>query len=95
MPQEGAGPGRLYVPSRRAAPGSEEIELELRRLADGRLAMLAFSRLDLLVAGCGESQPWVLVPQERLPAARAAAGVDIVLLDVALPAQLRHDGGPR
>lgn len=82
----------LHLPARRPDPDAPEVELELRRLENGQLALLAFSDLDRLVAGCGPAQPWVGVPADRIDEVQQQASADVVLLDVPLPDALRHGG---
>lgn len=79
-----------FVPSRRVRRGDAEATLELRRTEDGQLAMLAYSSLELLVDGCGEGQPWVAVPRERVAGLLSLSEADVVLWDVALSPELRH-----
>jgi len=82
-----------YIPSQRFHLGDASTRFEVRLLADGRSALLAYSSLDLLVAGCGEAQPWVAV---RLAAADGLAelarlcGADEALWDVDIPDEARH-----
>lgn len=83
-------PPVVYVPTQRVRPGDTETTLELRRLQDGQLALMAYTSLDRLVDACGEFQPWALVPAPQVEQIRAAAGFDVVALDVAIPAELRH-----
>ncbi|MGH3327467.1 MAG: SAV_915 family protein [Streptomycetales bacterium] len=85
-------PPMVYVPSRRVQSGDEQAQLELRTLDDGRLAVLAFSSLDRLTAGCGPDQPWVLLRSEVLAGLQPGVGFDVVLVDVPLPPDLRHGG---
>lgn len=80
-----------FVPSQRRYPGEEEVTLELRRTEEGQLAVLAFSSLGVLVAGCGEAQPWVAVPTERLDDLVRLSGADVVLWNVGLDEEQRHD----
>ena len=54
--------------------------------------MLAYSALDFLVAGCGEAQPWVAVPTERVTELQRLSGAETVLWDVALLPDQRRDG---
>jgi hypothetical protein len=103
-PDEGATPQRdtqtavdslppvVYLPTRSADPDSPEGEAfpELRRLEDGRLALPAYSALDRLVDGCGEAQPWVLVPVDAVEVVCTSSDCDVVLLDVPLPTELRR-----
>lgn len=81
-----------YVPSQRGSLSDEQVALELRHTVDGRLAMLAYSSLDFLVAGCGEAQPWVAVPAERVTELQRLSGAETVLWDVALFPDQRRDG---
>ncbi|HEY9472829.1 MAG TPA: SAV_915 family protein [Mycobacteriales bacterium] len=76
-------PPTVFVPSRRVSAGDGNVSLEFRQLADGRTAMLAFSSLERLIAGCGRSQPWVSIRADRLPELREH--FDLVLVDTELP----------
>ncbi|MQA86712.1 MAG: hypothetical protein GEV03_19285 [Streptosporangiales bacterium] len=67
--------------------------LELRNIDDGRVAMLAFSSLEQLVEGCGEEQPWVAVPMDRVDELQRLSGADLVLWNVPLSPELRHSTG--
>jgi hypothetical protein len=78
-----------YIPSQRARQGDAEVVLELRNTEDGQVAVLAYSSLELLVAGCGEAQPWVAIPVDRVEHLPGLAGADVVLWNLALPAELR------
>lgn len=80
----------VFVPSRRLQRGDTEATLELRRTEDGQLAILAYSSLELLVDGCGEGQPWVAVPRERVAGLLSLSAADVVLWDVALSQEQRH-----
>jgi hypothetical protein len=82
-----------YIPSRPLRAGDAEAILELRRTEEGQLAVLAYSSLALLVAGCGEEQPWVAVPRDRVTELCRLTGADAVLWDVGLEPAQRHDTG--
>ncbi|HEU5026449.1 MAG TPA: SAV_915 family protein [Spirillospora sp.] len=75
----------VYVPSRRFQQGDAMAEFALSRFEDGRRVLPMYSSLELLVAGCGEDQPWVAV-QLRAPEGveelAELAGADVVLWDV-------------
>lgn len=87
-------PSVLYIPSEHVSEGAlEDTNVELRRLEDGRLALLVFSSLEQLVAGCGNHQPWVGVPGEQLEELRRAVEADIAVLDTSLPTAIRHGSG--
>lgn len=95
---EHAGGGEqptAYVPSQRLREGDTEATLELRNTEDGRVAMLAFSSLEQLVGCCGEAQPWVALPLDRVDNLRELSGADVTLWDLELPAELRHPTGER
>lgn len=78
-------PETAYVPSERVTKRDAEVTLELRDTADGHRALLAFTSLDQLVAGCGDGQPWVAVRGWQLDELREKSGADVVLWDAALP----------
>jgi hypothetical protein len=85
-------PPVVYVPARQPAPDDTDVTLVLRELADGRVALLAYTAMDRLVAACGERQPWALVQSSRLEEMRTqGGGWDVVLLDPHLPDELRED----
>jgi len=84
-----AGMEWVYVPSQPVSGGSGRAELELRRRQDGQLALLAYTSLELLVAGCGEQQPWIAVPVAELEQAQCSAKFDLIALNVLLPPEMR------
>ncbi|MGH3797027.1 MAG: SAV_915 family protein [Pseudonocardiaceae bacterium] len=86
-------PLMVYLPSQRVAGDDSETQLELRRLVDGRLVAVAYTTLERLVQGCGESQPWVLLPTPVLERYREQWGIEAVVLDAHLPPELWHDEG--
>jgi hypothetical protein len=90
-------PPVLYVPVRSVPAGEQDLELELSRLTDGRVAALAYTSLDRLVAACGATRPWALLPTAQLGRLHDEGTVDVIALDPELPAQHRpgagaHDG---
>lgn len=83
----------VFVPSGRFAPGADVAVPEVRRLGDGRMALLVYSSLELLVSGCGRAQPWIrirLAGPESLDQLARLADADVVLRDVEIPKDLRH-----
>ncbi|MCO1582676.1 hypothetical protein M8C13_43720 [Crossiella sp. SN42] len=48
--------------------------------------------LDRLLRCCGAEQPWVVVPAPNLERLRQSRPFELVLLDVAIPEELRHGG---
>ncbi len=84
-------PPVVYVPTGpHSGPDTAEANVELRRTEDGRLALLAFSAVDRLVEGCGEHQPWMMLRTEHLKNLHEAQPYEVILLDGAIPAALRH-----
>lgn len=83
----------VYVPTQRGSLADQQVTLELRHTVDGRVALLAYTDLDSLVAGCGEAQPWVAVPEERVGELLRLSGAEAVLWDVALWPEQRHGMG--
>lgn len=82
-----------YVPSMRLRSDDVEATLELRRTIDGALGVLAYSSLELLVAGCGPAQPWVAVPTGRVAELVGLAGAEVVVWDAEIPPVARHVPG--
>ncbi|MFC4004169.1 SAV_915 family protein [Prauserella oleivorans] len=88
-------PPVVYLPTGpHAGPDTAETHVQLRRTRDGRLALLAFSAVDRLVEGCGEHQPWMLVRTEHLPKLHESQPYDVILLDGAIPEELRQAAPP-
>lgn len=83
-------PPVVYVPCEPPASEDGDLVLELRHLADGRLALLAYSALDRLIACCGEHQPWALVPTPKLDEINEEVPFEVVALDLDLPAEQRR-----
>ena len=81
-------PPVVYVPCEAPSSGGTDITLELRRMADGRTALLTYSALDRLVSCCGPNQPWIVLPTASLD--QVGATFDVILLDVAIPEELRR-----
>lgn len=79
-----------YVPCERVGPRDRQANIELRYDGDKRLVMLAYSSLEELVRGCGEAQPWVAVPVDRVSQVQQDTGAEIVLWDLELPNEARH-----
>jgi hypothetical protein len=74
-------PATVYVPSARVRPGDDEVQLVLRRLADGSVVLPAYSSLDELVRCCGEDQPWVALPAGVVEVVPEQVGARAVVLD--------------
>jgi hypothetical protein len=74
----------VFLPSRQFSPGVPVAEFILWQLDDDSLVLPMFTTLDLLVAKCGEDQPWVKLrlegPDGSAELARAC-GADSVLWD--------------
>ncbi|MGW5646956.1 SAV_915 family protein [Saccharopolyspora sp. NPDC003752] len=59
--ESGDGPERLHVPVQQVAADRAEAGVALRRLPDGRLALLVYSSAELLAECCGEHQSWIAI----------------------------------
>ncbi|MBH0119632.1 hypothetical protein I0Q12_08915 [Rhodococcus sp. CX] len=70
----------LYVPTRRR-DGSGQVQLEMRALPDGRLALPAYTSLPELTRCCGPRQAWMGVDSAGLQEIHRTTGYDVVLLD--------------
>lgn len=83
-------PAMLYAPSRPFRAGDEQAMLELQPIVGEQMALPVFSSPELLIAGCGQHQPWVSFPEHRLDEVRRSTGADVVFKDKALPEHVRH-----
>jgi hypothetical protein len=86
-------PPIVYVPCDRVSPGDEELSVDLRPSNDGQVALLVYSALDRLVSCCGPHQPWVVMPTARLDKLGEHTHFDMILLDIAIPDELRRGAG--
>lgn len=78
---DGLGDSRpVAVPARPGAPGTGELLLEARDLPDGK-ALPVFSTVRALIEQLGESQPWAIMPLDRVRQLAAAAGILTIALD--------------
>ena len=59
----------------------KDFVFEVRRLASGEPAAMAFTTRERLAGGLGPSQPWIVISLGRLRAVMAAAGVSQVAVD--------------
>lgn len=75
-------PPVMYLP---ASPGDgadgEPAEIEMRRLLDGRVALLAYTALDRLADCCGSEQPWVLYKTDQLDELNKVSPYDVIVID--------------
>lgn len=83
--QQAVFPPVVYVPCEKVSPGDEDVTVELRQMADGRMALLTYSALDRLVNCCGQYQPWVVMPTEKLEEIDKRTPFDVILLDIEIP----------
>lgn len=84
-------PPVLYLPLS-ATSTPEQQTVEIRELKDGRRALLAYTALDRLLDLAGERQPWTLLRTEELQKIKQAQPYDVVIFDLAVPAEYRRDG---
>ncbi|WP_341273182.1 SAV_915 family protein [Herbihabitans rhizosphaerae] len=85
-------PPVVYLPVSAVPEPGGDPEIELRQMSDGRRALLTYSALDRLVNLCGPDQPWVVLATDKLEEIDRWARFDVVLLDVEIPAEHRHQG---
>lgn len=88
---DGREPTVAFLPSEPKHQDDAEVTLELRRTNDDQLAVLAYSSLESLVAGCGERQPWVALPMDSVDTVATESGAGLVLWDAGLPEDERRD----
>ncbi|MER6990996.1 SAV_915 family protein [Saccharopolyspora hirsuta] len=84
----------VYVLSERLGARDREARIELRQDEAGRLVMLAYTSLELLVECCGEAQPWVAVRLSDVSRVQNDSGAETVLWDIPLPTEIRRAGSP-
>ena len=80
-------PPALYLPST-GVPNAQGTEIELRRLRDGRMALLAYTAVDRLVKCMGPNQPWALFLTENLNDLAEKQPFDVIMLDQRVPQEL-------
>lgn len=80
----------VYVPSLPFKHGEDQAKLELQPMQGDRLALMAYSSEQSLIAGCGQEQPWVSIPAGLISVARQQSGAHTICLDTPLPLRLRH-----
>lgn len=83
-------PPVLYLPAREHPEGGAYPEI--RKLRDGRSALLAYTALDRLADACGSEQAWILVHTSELGDIRARQPYDVVAFDPQLPSALLAGG---
>lgn len=83
-------PPVIYLPVRDDA--SLEKIAAMRKLNDGRMALLAFSALDRLVDACGPNQEWVVVNLGEVDEIKKQTPFDVMVLDPEVPASARQFG---
>ncbi|RVW02278.1 hypothetical protein EF834_11690 [Rhodococcus spongiicola] len=83
----------LYVPML-PRNGSGQVQLELRTLPDGRLALPGYTSLNRLTQCCGKGQPWGAIDSGGLDDIKRMTGYDVVLLDAEMPSGSRRDTVP-
>lgn len=72
----------VFVPAHPGTDGREStVRFELRKMSDGRPAMLAFTSAERLVEGLGEVQPWLSMNMDRLRTLTAVIGIDTICVD--------------
>ncbi|RZS36979.1 type III secretion system (T3SS) SseB-like protein [Herbihabitans rhizosphaerae] len=84
-------PDQLFTPTATAVAG-DDVTLVLRELEDGRRAMLVYTSLEKLVAGCGDEQPWMAFRAEALHTLQHTAGASDVYWDALLDPAVRQYG---
>lgn len=82
-------PPVVYVPCTDEIENGE-LTVDLRPTRDGRTALLVYSAMDRLVHCCGPAQPWVVMPSKDLDKITERVRVDLILLDIEIPAEHRR-----
>lgn len=82
-------PPMLYLPTTGRGDG-RFAEIEMRRMNDGRTALLAYTAMDRLLDSCGATQPWVLMETAKLGELEQTQPYDVIFLDMELPEEVRR-----
>lgn len=90
-PAVGIDGDSVFIPSEPMKPDDEQANVELRETTEGALALVSFTSLDRLVEGCGEHQAWISVPRAEVQRLAEQVGAQVILQDVPLPHEQRHD----
>ncbi|MFD4179707.1 SAV_915 family protein [Rhodococcus sp. NPDC058514] len=74
----------LFVPTR-PHDASGRVQLELRTLPDGRVALPVYTSIPSLVRCCGPHQHWGALGGSGFDQVKAATGFDVALVDARIP----------
>lgn len=80
----------VHLASQPFHPGDEQAQLELQPMPGDHLAVMAYSSVTAVQAGCGPHQASVRIPAGLLGEARRQSGADTICLDTPLPQRVRH-----
>ncbi|SDB84420.1 SseB protein N-terminal domain-containing protein [Sanguibacter gelidistatuariae] len=83
-------PPVVYVPCTAVAE-TGTVNVTLRKTADGRTALLAYSALDRLRAGAGDQVPWSLMTIPDLQRVHDETPYDVLYLDLRIPERARGE----
>jgi hypothetical protein len=83
-------PEELFAASVSPHLGRSEMLFELRETKAGQLAIMLYSSLPALVRACGTGQAWTKIHNVDLPWLARTVGFDVLVFDLALPAELRN-----
>jgi hypothetical protein len=83
-------PEQVFVPVTEADLDADETRLELRQSADGEVVAPVYSSLESMIHCCGDYQPWLLLPAQRVIELQQEFGVDRIVLDLSLTEGQRH-----
>ncbi|MFC7449729.1 SAV_915 family protein [Rhodococcus daqingensis] len=102
LPSNGSDPGGLkmvehahfgadilFVPTP-PRDASGQVQLELRTLPDGRLALPVYTSIPSLVRCCGPFQHWSALDGSGFDGVKAATGFDVALVDASIPNEHRQ-----
>jgi hypothetical protein len=84
-------PPALYLPLVDDPNGGGQVAA-VRKLADGRRGLLAYTALDRLADKCGTNQPWMLMMTSELGTVRDRQPFDVVAFDIDIPVTQIVDG---
>ena len=82
---------QAFIPSLPVEADDTHAQVELRPTEQGKLALLCYESLELLLAACGNQQAWISVRRGQVDDVLEYTDADVVLWNASLPDEVRKD----
>lgn len=82
---------QAFMPSAPVQADDAYAQIELRPTEQGKLALLCYESLELLLAACGTQQAWISVRREHVDDVMRYTDADVVLWNASLPEEVRKN----